>query len=84
MPLPTLDEEFPADTLYESDGGAVLPATSLHDRFYRRYGRMPTDTDAYVLNMRQQYERNVGRPPNKTELLAIARQAYESREDVPV
>ena len=80
----SLDEELPADTLYESDGGQVLPATALHDRFYRRYGRLPTDVESYILHARQQYEKQMGRSPTAEELGLLFRRAHESREDMPV
>jgi len=84
-PLPSLDEEFPGDTLYESDGGQVLRAGALTDRFYRRFGRMPTDTDMYILHIRREYERNLGRSPTKNELRLAIRRTYEAgAEETPI
>lgn len=80
-PIPSLDEELPVDTLAESDGGQVFPAAGLGDRFYRRYGRSPTDVDYHILHMRQQFEQAYGRSPTKTELMSSIKRQYEVRED---
>jgi hypothetical protein len=81
QPIPSLDEELPSTTLADADGGEVFPASSLGERFYRRYGRNPTDVDYHLLHMREQFEQFYGRAPTKTELMSSIRRQYEVRED---
>lgn len=81
MPLPLLDEEFPADSV---DGEQMLGAGSLNDRFYRVYGRSPSEVDMYILNIRRQFEQKRGRPPSKQDILEATKRITESREVRPI
>lgn len=83
MSIPTVDEEFPVSDLVGAGGqGANIAATSLGERFYRRYGRYPTETDLSIINLRRRFERDQGRPPTRDELLAALRNnMIVNRED---
>lgn len=83
MSIPTIDEEFPTSDLAGATGqGANLAATTFGERFYRRYGRNPTDVDLAIINMRRRWEREQGRPPTRDELLAMLRNnMLVNRED---
>jgi len=64
MSIPTVDEEFPAADLIRATGeGTNVAATGFGERFYRRYGRYPTDADLGIIAMRRQFEKAQGRPP---------------------
>lgn len=85
LPLPSLDEEFPLDTLAEPMAGQqVFSAGSLTDRFYRTYGRAPTETDMYVLNIRRQFETKRGRSPSKRDIMEAMKRVTETREVRPI
>jgi hypothetical protein len=58
-----------------------VAATNLGDRFYRRYGRYPTDVDLSIIATRRRFESTKGRPPSRDELLAYLRQGIVNRED---
>lgn len=83
MSIPTIDEEFPVSDLVGATGpGANIAATSLGERFYRRYGRYPTEVDLSIINLRRRFEKDQGRPPTRDELLATLRNnMVVNRED---
>lgn len=86
--MPLLEEEFPSSTLFESDGEragrTVLRAPSLRERFYRVYGRLPTDVETYILHLRDRYEKQLGRAPVLGELHSEIERMYEVRRDEPL
>lgn len=83
MSIPTVDDEFPVSDLAGADGtGVNIAATSLGERFYRRYGRFPTEVDLSIINLRRRFEQDTGRPPTRDELLASLRDnMIVNRED---
>jgi len=82
MSIPTVDEEFPISDLVESTAkGTNVAATNFGERFYRRYGRYPTDADLSIISLRRRFEREQGRPPSRDELLAAVRQNLVNRQD---
>lgn len=77
-----VDEEFPPQDLAEASAtGTNVAATNLGERFYRRYGRYPTDVDMSILAARKQFETTKGRPPSRDELLTYLRQLTVNRND---
>lgn len=82
MSIPTIDEEFPISDLVEATGqGTNVAATGFGERFYRRYGRYPTDADLSLISLRRRFEREQGRPPSRDELLAAVRRTVVNRQD---
>lgn len=81
--VPRVDEEFPISDLADATGGpgTNVAATGLGERFYRRYGRYPTDADLGIISLRRRFENETGRPPTRDELLAAVRQNTVNRED---
>lgn len=72
--IPKIDDEFPVSDLVRATGtGENLAATTLGERFYRRYGRYPTEVDLSILNLRRRFEHDSGRPPTRDELLMTLR-----------
>jgi len=69
------------DLVDASATGTNVAATTLGERFYRRYGRYPTDTDLSIIAARRQFETTKGRPPSRDELLAYLRQSVVNRND---
>lgn len=80
--IPMLDDEFPASDLVNSTGtGTNIAATGYGERFYRRYGRYPTNVDMSIIALRRQFETTQGRSPTRDELLAAVRQQTVNRQD---
>jgi len=81
--IPTIDQEFPVSDLVGAVGrGENVAATSFGERFYRRYGRYPTEVDLSIINLRRRFEQDQGRPPTRDELLATLRETMVvNRED---
>ena len=78
--IPTVDDEFPVGDMPGKEGNVA--ATSLGERFYRRYGRFPTEVDLSIINLRRRFEKDTGRPPTRDELLASLRDTMVvNRED---
>ena len=83
LTIPRIDDEFPVADLVRATGtGENLAATSLGERFYRRYGRNPTEVDLSIINLRRKFETDTGRPPTRDELLMTLRNnMVVNRED---
>lgn len=81
--IPTVDQEFPVSDLVGAVGrGENVAATDFGERFYRRYGRYPTEVDLSIINLRRRFEQDQGRPPTRDELLATLRDSMVvNRED---
>lgn len=80
--IPRIDDEFPVADLVRATGtGENIAATSLGERFYRRYGRYPTEVDLSILNLRRKFEHDVGQPPTRDELLQTLRNNMVNRQD---
>jgi len=80
MSIPTVDDEFPVSDEPGKEGN--VEASTLGERFYRRYGRFPTEVDLSIINLRRRFEKDTGRPPTRDELLASLRDnMIVNRED---
>lgn len=83
FPFPWLDDDMPTDVLHGADSQApVLPAITLGERFYRRYGRLPGPMEAWMSSFRMQYETKMGRPPTKIEIETALN--VQDRRDVQI
>jgi len=83
LSIPRIDDEFPVADLVGATGqGQNIPASTLGERFYRRYGRFPTETDLGIIAVRRRFEKDAGRPPTRDELLSTLRNnMIVNRED---
>ena len=82
LSIPKVDDEFPlADLVASTATGTNIATTTFGERFYRRYGRYPTDVDLNIISLRRQFETAKGRAPNRDELLQYLRQGTLNRED---
>jgi len=82
LSIPRIDEEFPvADLVGSTLTGQNVATTTFGERFYRRYGRYPTDVDLNIISLRKRYEADKGRPPTRDELLGYLRQGVLNRSD---
>jgi len=83
LSIPRIDDEFPISDLVGATGqGQNIPASTLGERFYRRYGRYPTETDLGIIAVRRRFEKDSGRPPTRDELLSTLRNnMIVNRED---
>lgn len=83
LSIPRLEDEFPVSDLVGATGqGQNVAATTFGERFYRRYGRNPTEVDLSIIALRRRFEQDMGRPPTRDELLANLRSnMLVNRED---